>query len=168
MPPSDAPEGTISFGGPIEWFSIALIIHAETLPLERISELLGCAPTRSFRKDEPILRRDGSVMRVPNFSNWVVKLSPNETDEWDLCEAAKLLLSRLNSDPSAWREISSVGRIRLSFGLSIDESNRGFSFDVDLMRYLSERGIEAGFDIYTDDFDLPSEFPLPRPDRKTH
>jgi hypothetical protein len=156
-PPSNAPEGTIWFGGPIEWFSIALGIRTEALSLERISELLDCAPTTSQRKDEPLLRPDGSVKRIPKFSSWRLELSPSETDEWDACEAAKLLLGRVNTDLKVWQEISSVGKVRLSFVLSMDTSNRGFSLDAELIRALSDRGIKADFDIYTDDQALANE-----------
>jgi hypothetical protein len=149
-PPSNAPEGTIWFGGPIEWFSVALDIRTEALTVEQISELLDCAPTTSQRKGEPLLRADGSVKRIPKFSSWRLKLSPSETDEWDVCEAAKLLLGRVSSDLKVWQDISSVGKVRLSFGLSIDTSNRGFSLDPELIRALSDRGIKADFDIYTD------------------
>ena len=149
--PSNIPKGTIEFGGPIEWFSIALIVRTEALSPERISELLGCAPTSSFQKDVPIFRPDGSVKCIPRFSSWQVKLSPSDTDEWDPCEAAKLLLLRVNGDLRAWQQISSAARVCLSFGLSMDSSNRGFSLDPELMRYLADRSIEAEFDVYTGD-----------------
>jgi len=167
-PPSDLPEGTIFFGGPIEWFSIALIINTEAVAPEELSQMLGCEPTGAWRKGEPILRPDGSVKRVPKFSSWQLKLSSNETDEWNLCEAAKLLLNRVNGDVPTWREIVSDGQARLSFGLTMDSSNRGFTLEVELTRYLADRGIRIDFDIYTDDFDLPSEFPVRDVDETKH
>ena len=140
-PPPDAPKGTIWFGGPIEWFSIALVIRTEAMSLEKLTEILGSEPTSAWRRDEPILRPDGSVKRVPKFSSWRLKLSPSETDEWDLCEAAKLLLRRVTDDVLTWQGIVSAGQARLSFGLTMDSSNRGFSLDVELTRYLADRGI---------------------------
>jgi hypothetical protein len=151
MPAADAPKGTVWFGGPIEWFSVALIIRTEEISLERLSEMLDCEPTSAWRKDEPILRPDGSVKRIPRFSSWSLKLSPGETDEWDPCEAAKLLLQRVNRDVTTWQEIVCAGEARLLFGLRMDTSNRGFSLDVELTRYLADCGIEADFDIYTSD-----------------
>jgi len=167
-PPPDAPKGTIWFGGPIDWFSIALIINTEALSPERLSQVLDCEPISAWRKDESILRADGSVKRVPKFSSWKLKLSPSETYEWDLCEAAKLLLQRVNGDMTTWQEITSAGEARLSFGLTMDASNRGFSLDIELRRYLADRGIRADFDIYTDDFDLPSKFPVDDVDDTRH
>jgi hypothetical protein len=153
--PSNVPEGTVSFGGPIGWFSITLAIFTEAIPLGRISTLLRCQPTDTQEKGVPLRRADGTIKRTPRHSSWRLKLSPQETDEWDICEAAKLLLARLNDDLEAWREITNGGEARLSFGLEMAERNLGFSLDPELMRYLAERNIEADFDVYTDDFDLP-------------
>jgi hypothetical protein len=167
-PPANAPEGTVWFGGPIKWFSIALIIDTEAVPIERISELLHCQPTDFQKMGVPLLRPDGTVKRVPKFSSWRLRLSPEETDEWDISEATKLLLARLNTDLKVWREITSGGQARLLFGLKMEERNLGFNFDPELMRYLGERNIKAGFDIYTEDFDLPMPPPSKRSDPKSH
>jgi hypothetical protein len=166
--PADAPEGTISFGGPIGWFSIALIIRTEAVPIDRISEILRCQPTDYWQKGVPLYRPDGTVKRIPKFSSWKLQLRPEETDEWAICEAAKLLLARVNDDLEVWREITSGGQARLLFGLEMGERNLGFRFDPDLMRYLGERNIEADFDIYTDDFDLPIPPPSKRSDPTSH
>jgi hypothetical protein len=153
--PADAPEGTVSFGGPMGWFSIALIIRTELVPIERLSELLRCQPTNCWQKGVPLYRPDGTVKRIPKFSSWKLQLQPKQTDEWNICEAAKLLLARINDDLEVWREITRGGKAQLSFGLEMDERNRGFSLDPELMRYLGERNIDVGFDVYADDFDLP-------------
>ena len=153
-PPANAPEGTVWFGGAIKWFSIALIIDTEAVPIERISDLLRCQPTDFQQKGVPLLRPDGTVKRIPKFSSWRLRLSPEETDEWDICEAAKLLLARVSSEVQDWLEISTGGDARLSFGLSMDETNLGFSLDAELIQFLADRRIRAGFDIYTDDFDF--------------
>ena len=167
-PPADVPEGTVSFGGPIGWFSIALIINTEAVPIERLSELLRCQPTDYRQKGVPLFRPDGTVKRIPKFSSWRLKLLPDETDEWNICEAAKLLLARVADEVAVWREITSGGDARLSFGLSMDQSNLGFMLDTELIRYLGDRGIRAGFDIYTEDFDLPLVPPPARSEPTSH
>lgn len=138
------------------------------MPIERLSDLLGCQPTNFQQKGIPLFRPDGTVKRIPKFSSWRLKLSPEETDEWDVGEAAKLLLARANSEPPVWLEISSGGDARLSFGLSMDQTNLGFTLDAGLLRYLADRGIQAGFDIYTDDFDLPFTPPPARSEPTSH
>lgn len=139
----------------MRWFSIALIIRTEAVTIERLSEILRCQPTDYWQKGVPLYRPDGTVKRIPKFSSWKLQLRPQETDEWNICEATRLLLTRVNDDLEVWREITSGGRAELFFGLDMDERNRGFSLDSELMRYLGERNIEAGFDVYADDFDLP-------------
>lgn len=166
--PTDAPEGTILFGGPIGWFSIALIINTEAVAIDRLSELLRCQPTDYWQKDVPLYRPDGTLRRIPKFSSWRLRLQPEKTDEWGICEATKLLLARVSDDLEVWREITSGGKARVLCGLKMDERNRGFSLDPELMRYLGERNIEAGFDIYTGDFDLPMPPPSKRSEPTSH
>lgn len=155
IPPSNLPAGTVQFGGPIEWFSIGLRISTEEITPERISELLGCAPTHAQRLGDPILRADGSVLRLAKFSLWRLKLTPEETDEWDVCEAAKLLLAQVRPDVNVWRGIGLGAEMSLSFGLSMESSNNGFSLDVELLGFLADRGIELDVDVYAEEFDLP-------------
>ena len=50
----------------------------------------------------------------------------------------------------------------------MDESNRGFTLAIELIRYLSDRSIRADFDVYTDDFTLPSTFPPPKSEPTSH
>lgn len=155
--PTNVPEGTVWFGGPLEWFSVALIIYTESIPIERLSQILECEPTRFQMKGVPLVRSDGSEKRVPKFTSWTLAMLREETDEWDLCEAAKLLLVRVSADLRTWEEIASQSEMVISFGLSMDGSNRGFTLDTELLRCLSERSIRADFDVYNDDFEAELE-----------
>jgi hypothetical protein len=156
-PAKNAPEGTVWFGGPLEWFSVALIIHTETIPIDRLSQLLECEPTRARVKGVAALRTDGSAMRPPRSTSWTLAMLREETDEWDLCEAAKLVLARVNASQKVWEEISGQSQVVLSFGLSMEGANRGFTLDVELLRYLSERGIRADLDLYAGEFEAELE-----------
>jgi hypothetical protein len=49
-PASDAPEGTVWFGGPIPWFSITLSISADDLDPDDVTRLLGVQPDDAQRK----------------------------------------------------------------------------------------------------------------------
>ena len=97
-------------------------------------------------KGIPLVLSDGAKKRVPKFTNWTLAMLREETDEWDLCEAAKLLLARVSADLRTWEEITSQSEIVMSFGLSMDGSNRGYTLDTELLRCLSERSIRADFD----------------------
>ena len=62
--PECAPPGTVWFGGPIEWFSITLRITCEDLVPDDVTKLMGCKPDESQQKGKPVLREDGTVMRI--------------------------------------------------------------------------------------------------------
>ncbi len=81
--PNCAPQGTVWFGGPIEWFSITLRISSEDLVPDGVSKLMGCEPDESQQKGKPVLRKDGTVMRIATGGAWRLTLKPECTDEWD-------------------------------------------------------------------------------------
>src|SRR5262245_15316745 len=120
QPPTGVPDGTVWFGGPIRWFSIALIITSDNLNPDHITQLLGVAPTCAHRKDVPIIRADGTVKRVPKTGTWELRLTSTDTDEWDVSEAAKVLISRFPADPKVWSAFPVDARARLFFGLELD------------------------------------------------
>jgi len=91
--PKCAPPGTVCFGGPIEWFSITLRISSENLVPNQVSKLLGCKPDESEQKGKPILRPDGTVIRIAKSGAWRLALKPDATDEWDCAEGGGHLAS---------------------------------------------------------------------------
>ena len=157
VPPTDAPPGTIWFGGPIQWFSLALIVRGEHLVPEEITALMGRKPDSAAQKGKPLYRKDGSFMRVPKHGSWSVELNPNATDEWDCGEAMLELLSSLPSDVALWRNLAARYRISFSVGLRMSAANKGFELSPAVQRYLGEREITTGFDIYFEPADRPDE-----------
>lgn len=75
-------------------------------------------------------------------------MTPADTDEWNCGEAMLELLRRLPSDIELWQSLAARFKIDFFVGLRMTSNNKGFSLSPQVMRYLSERGIEAGFDIY--------------------
>jgi hypothetical protein len=146
--PRDAPPGTVWFGGPISWFSISLTIRAVNLVPEDVTRLLLVQPThsqtagspRSTRKDAPIA----------NFGSWTVKLTSSETDEWDVAEAARALISRFAQEPAVWKLLPAGAEVRLNFGLHLETRNRGFWLPADILRFVADRNINLDFDIYSE------------------
>ena len=149
--PSDAPDGTIWFGGPIRWFSISLIITGDDLSPDQVTQLFGVLPTRAHKKDVPIIRADGTVQRIPKIGTWEFQLTPTDTDEWDVDEAAKLLISQFPDDLRLWATLPVDAERKLSFGLDIeDANNRGFSLSPDILRFVGDHNVRLDFDIYAD------------------
>jgi hypothetical protein len=146
--PNCAPPGTVWFGGPLEWFSITLRISSKDLVPDDITQLLGCKPDEAQQKGKPVLRKDGTVMRVAKFGLWRLILKPEDTDEWDCAEAMMLVLRRLPSAIMVWRRLTKKYKVDFFVGLSMPSKNKGFGLSPAVMKYLGDRGIEAGFDIY--------------------
>jgi hypothetical protein len=61
-----------------------------------------------------------------------------------------LLLRRLPSQVGLWRRLTKKYKVDLFVGLSMPAKNKGFGLSPAVMKYLGDRGIEAGFDIYYD------------------
>jgi hypothetical protein len=166
------PANYISFGGPIEWFSISLIVRADDLDPSEITRLFGVTPDETQRKGVPLYRSDGNLKRIPKFGSWTLSLKPSDTDEWDVCEAAKLLLERLPSEMQAWQSLPAGASARMSFGLSLSDFNRGFDLDPELMGLAAARNISFSFDIYCnddeDDERSPDSTAPPSPGGSTH
>ncbi len=148
--PTDLGPGVIQIGGPIDWFSISLGVKGPLLVPAEITALLRREPSQSWQKDHPLYREDGSLMRIPKFGAWQACLKPEETDEWDCGEAIRELLATLPNDPAIWHSVAEKYSVWFTVGLNFADSSRGFELPPDVMLYLGERRIPAGFDIYHD------------------
>jgi len=148
--PECAPPGTVWFGGPIEWFSITVRIRSDDLDPHDVTKVMGCEPDESQEKGKPVLREDGTVMRIARFGAWGLTLEPKDTDEWDCAEAMMLVLRRLPSAVQFWQRLTKKYKVDFFVGLSMPSKNKGFELSPEVMKYLGDRGIAAGFDIYHD------------------
>jgi hypothetical protein len=151
-PPSDVSPGTVWFGGAIGWFSLSLHVRADDLHPDAVSALFKVQPTEVQSKGVPLLRPDGTLRRVPKFGSWTLQVKSDETDEWDIEDVIRSLLSRLPSLVGTWRDVGSHGSIHLSVGLSLSTSNQGFSLAPDLLAFLGERNAGISFDVYDKEF----------------
>lgn len=151
QPSTDAPAGTVWFGGPIGWFNVSFHISSEDLDPTTVTEIFGVLPDYSHRKGVPLFRDDGTVKRIPKFGVWTVEITPQDTDEWDVEEAAISLMGRVPPQIEIWQKLPINTKRRLSFGLHLESGNQGFSVGPALARYASERDIHLDFDIYVED-----------------
>jgi hypothetical protein len=146
-PPTNAPEGTVWFGGPIRWFSIALTVRADDLAPDDVTRLFLVKPTRTQVRGLPVAPRAGA--RVATFGSWTIELTPQETDEWDVSEAVRLLISLFPGEANVWQRLPPAAEVRLRIGLDLETRNQGFSLHADVLRFAADRNIDIGFDIYT-------------------
>jgi hypothetical protein len=148
-PPVCAPEGTVWFGGPVDRFRITLRLSGDDLDPERISELLGCAPTRAHRKGLPIFGQEGA--RNAKTGQWHLTIESRDGDEQgDLEDGIRALLERLPSDLDLWARLTNAYSADLFCGLFLQAENRGFGISAEISRLVAERHLNIGFDIYFD------------------
>ncbi len=148
-PPSGAPEGLISFGGPVDRFQITLRLSGEQLDPDRISALFGCAPTRMHRKGLPISAREGAP--IAKRAQWHLTIDSKDGDERnDVEDGIRTLLERLPSDPALWASLTSTYKVDIFCGLFLEADNRGFAISAETSKLLSDRHLNIGFDVYFD------------------
>jgi hypothetical protein len=164
QPATNAPPGTVWFGGPIDWFRISLSLTGEDLVPKEVTAIMRREPHRALQKGKPLYRKDGSLKRIPKNGVWSIILEPGDTDEWDCGEAMLELLATLPSDAGLWRDLASRYKISFFVGLRMTRANKGIEFTPEFLMYLGERRISAGFDIYyRPDHEAESTFLEPTP-----
>jgi hypothetical protein len=140
-PPTDAPERTTWFGGPVNRWKVALRVYGEELDPDRISALLGCQPSSAARKGAPF----------PKKGRWILAIDSKDCQENDdVDDGVRMLLARLPSDPVVWATLAKTHSIDVSCGLFIASPNRGFEISTEVSRLLADRGLQIGFDLYCD------------------
>ena len=147
QPLEGAPPDTVWFRGPISWFSISLIVRADDLVPEDITRLFLVEPTRLQVKGLPVSERAGAP--IARFGFWTVSLTSQETDEWDVSEAIRLLISRFPKESGVWKLLPAGAEVRLSIGLHLETTNQGFSLPSDVLQFAADRNINIDFNIYS-------------------
>lgn len=140
------PEGTIWFGGEPDEALLCLRVCGDNLDPDVVSRALGCQPSRSQRKGEPVLSPAGEIKRIARTGSWLLDypVGGNAT----IGEAIHALLRRLPDDQSVWTSLTSEFAVDLICDLIVKCVNRGFELSPEVLGVLAERGITLGFDIF--------------------
>jgi hypothetical protein len=158
--PRCAPEGTIWYGGPIAWFVLRLAILSKDLVPSEVTRLMGCEPDDASEAGKPLYC--GSTKRT-KLGQWSLELRPEDTDEWDCGNAMMELLQRLPSDIGLWKKLTRRYKVDVTFALLMTSSNKGFVLSPQVLKYLGDRGVTAGFDVYYEEPAAAGAAPNRRP-----
>ena len=134
----------IRIGGGSSKVTASLRVFGEWLDPEDISRQLGCLPTSTTRKGDPL-----SYGRVSDIGMWSLQEDGSTIPE----TVVDALLAKLTPDLAVWHELGSKYRMDIFCGVffgSENEGSGGFSLSPTLVQSLAERGLEIGFDIYWD------------------
>lgn len=129
-------------GGPVDNLKLSLRIYGEDLIPEEVSATLGCRPTNSWRKGDPL----PSGPRVRRQSAWFLDAPEKKKGEID--EQIQWLLSRLTPDVRVWKKLNAKFKIDLNAVIYMVNWNRGFEISPASMAAISRLGLKVGFDIY--------------------
>lgn len=137
-------ERLVTVGGPIDEVKVSIRIFGEALDPDEITRLLGCQPTRSRRKGDVI--PDKRYHRVASKGSWLLDGQLDRSIELE--QQVKNLMEMVTDEISIWQDLANRYQLDISCGLFLDSMNRGFELSPELMKYLSDRKIKIGFDIY--------------------
>jgi len=126
---------------------VSLSIRGEKLDPVELTTLLDCEPTVSWKRGEPI-RASGKALPVKSrIGHW--RISTDATGDID--QAVMSLFDRL-SPTVDWASLTSRFAVDISCGLWLTGYNQGFGLTIATIKFLSDRGIPIGFDVYHDDY----------------
>jgi hypothetical protein len=131
----------ICIGGPIDRVQVTLRLFGDQLDPAEVTDKLGCLPTEASRRGA-VIRYD----RLARTGSW--RLEGVDSPSVELPQQVTNLLGRVTSDPAVWRDLTGRFNVDVFCGVYLTEWNRGFTLSSDVLRYLGDRGIEIGFDIY--------------------
>ncbi|AXQ31414.1 DUF4279 domain-containing protein [Solimonas sp. K1W22B-7] len=127
---------------------LGLRIFGDDLDPDEVTALLGCRPTKAFRKgDLSHAKSERSVPRVTG--RWSLNAEPRTPEDFDGQIAD--IFSNLTDDLTVWAKLGQRFRIDLFCGGFMGDSNEGFSLSVQSLRTLADRGVEFGLDLYAPD-----------------
>jgi len=115
---------------------VSIRFYGKDLDPKRIGELLGFTESESF---ETIIKRlkNGRVV-------WTIRLENDEPLE----KKIETLLAHFTDDIKQWNLAAEIAKANIFCGLFLDGWNQGFDLIPKIMKELSERNLEIGFDIY--------------------
>ena len=139
--PSDAESDSGS--REIDRLEIALRVTATELDPERITRMLGVAPTLAGRKGETVDHAGVPVTQRTGTWTYALPTSP----EWELGDAIDTLLEQLPADPALWESIAAWADVAVVCGLYVHDIDRAADIEPDTLARLAERRLALRIEI---------------------
>ena len=134
-------------GSEVDRIAVAVRIIGDTLDPDRLTRMLGVAPTLARRKGEP-MERDGATVEQPTgIWSYALPASP----EWELGDAIRTLLEQLPSDPALWESLALEFSTDVFCAIFLDAPNRLAILPVETLDLLAERRLQLTFDLFGGD-----------------
>ena len=132
-------------GGNFEEFSVGINFYSENLDREEITSLLEHNPTKAWNAGERHPIGNSGKTRITNWGKWILS---SERDSTDLNIKLKNLFENLTDDLDKWQKLTSKYECWVNVAGYMDNWNREFTVEAEIMKLLSDRNLKIVFDIY--------------------
>jgi hypothetical protein len=141
--PSDAAPESDGRDRDIDRLEIALRVTAADLEPERITRMLGVAPTFAGRKGEDVDQAGVPVTQRTGTWRYALPTSP----EWELGDAIDTLLEQLPADPALWESLAGWADVAVVCELYVHADDRAARLPPDTLARLAERRLALRLEI---------------------
>ena len=138
-------EHIAEIGGIFEEFSVGVYFYSVNLDREEITSLLGHSPTKAWNAGE---RHQVGYSKKTKMNNWGKWYLSSERDSTDLNIKLRNLFEVLTDDLDKWRTLTSKYESWVDVAGYMNNWNREFIVEADVLKLLSDRNLEICFDIY--------------------
>ena len=129
--------------GEIHSLEIELRVTADDLDPDRITRMLGVAPTAAARKGESVDVNGVPVLQSTGVWRYALPASP----EWELSDAIDTLLEQMPPDPALWESLVGWANVSVICALFVHDVNRGADLHPDTLARLAERRLALRLEI---------------------
>jgi hypothetical protein len=130
--------------GNIHRTKVSLRIFGDDLIPETISGLLQCKATEAVKKND--LTGYSQKRDTARTGSWHFNI--DENDPSTLEQKIEKLLIQMTENPAIWKRLTTDFKVDIFCGLFLEEFNEGFNLSPEVLKKLSDRNLEIGFDIY--------------------
>ncbi len=140
------PRRFVSIGGPVREFRLSLRLFGDDLDPDEVSELLGSAPSDSYRKGDLL---PGRYRRAAKRGAWFLTADHREGTDKGFSNVVDELIDSLNGDLDVWYSLTRRYHVDLFCGVFMEHTgNEGVELPLETMKRLVDRGVKIEFDIY--------------------
>ena len=142
---SDLIEQLTEVGGIFEEFRVGINFYSKSLDRNEITALLGKEPTKSWNPNEKHSVGNSNKTRTTDWGIWYLQ---SKRDKIELNIKLKDLLESLTLDLDNWKVLTSKYEAWIDVAGYMENWNRGFTLNSEIMKMLSDRNLKIEFDIY--------------------
>ncbi|SNZ19373.1 DUF4279 domain-containing protein [Cohaesibacter gelatinilyticus] len=131
--------------GEIYKTAASLRIMGDELDPEKITELIGKAPSSVRKKGAPFNTPNGKQL-IARTGSW--SISAETKSPGDIDSQVTEILEGTTSNMAVWLELSKKFKVEIFGGFFLGDYNEGLTISSKTMLLLGERGIQLDMDIY--------------------